>query len=93
MTQTELIDAVAEKAELSKVEAARVVKAVFTGIENALKAGEDVRIPGFGGFEVTEHAAREGRNPKTGETIAIAESKAVKFKAGKDLRDAVNGQS
>ena len=79
MNKTEFIAAVAEKAEISKKDS-----------EKALKAGDKVQLVGFGTFEVSERAAREGRNPQTGETMTIAACKAPKFKAGKALKDAIN---
>jgi len=89
MNKAELIAAVAEKAELSKKEAEKVL-AVFTDIvTEELVKGERVAITGFGTFEVANRAEREGRNPKTGEPMTIAATKAPKFKAGKLLKDAV----
>ena len=90
MNKTELIAAVAEKAELSKKDADKAVAAVFAAIEDALKAGDKVQLIGFGTFEVKERAAREGRNPSTGETITIAASKVPSFKAGAALKKSVN---
>lgn len=90
MNKSELIDKVAEVAELNKASATRAVEAVFDGISQALKQGETVNLVGFGTFSVGARAARSGRNPRTGETIAIAASKSPKFKAGKGLKDAVN---
>jgi len=91
MNQAELIETVATNAGIKKADAAKVVQAVFEGISGALGRGEDVRLAGFGIFEVAERAAREGRNPRTGEVVAIAASKAPKFKPAKQLRDLVNG--
>ncbi|AWK85583.1 HU family DNA-binding protein [Azospirillum thermophilum] len=91
MNQAELIDTVATTAGIKKADAAKVVQAVFEGISGALGRGEDVRLAGFGIFEVAERAAREGRNPRTGEVVKIAASKAPKFKPAKQLRDSVNG--
>lgn len=91
MTKTNLIEAVAAKSELKKSEAEKAVNAVFAAIEEALVAGDKVQITGFGSFEVREKAAREGRNPQTGEKIQIKASKSPAFSAGKTLRDAVNG--
>ncbi|HEY0835050.1 MAG TPA: HU family DNA-binding protein [Azospirillum sp.] len=91
MNQAELIESVATAADIKKTEAAKVVQAVFEGISSALGKGEEVRLAGFGIFEVAERAAREGRNPRTGEVVKIAASKAPKFKPAKQLRDAVNG--
>ena len=90
MNKNELIAQVAETAELSKVDAARAVDAVFDSIAAVLKGGDEVRLVGFGTFLVTERAASEGRNPRTGETIKIPASKTPKFKAGQALKDAVN---
>lgn len=89
MNKTELIAAVAENAGLSKKDADAAVKAVFGAIEGALKAGDKVQLIGFGTFEVRERAAKEGRNPKTGEKMTIAASKVPAFKAGAALKDAV----
>ena len=90
MNKTELINAVAKNAELSRKEADKAVNAAFDAITAALKAGEKVAVVGFGGFEVKERAARTARNPRTGEEIEIAASKAVSFKPGKALKDEVN---
>ena len=90
MNQAELIETVASSADIKKTEAAKVVQAVFEGISSALSRGEEVRLAGFGIFEVAERAAREGRNPRTGEVVTIAASKAPKFKPAKLLRDSVN---
>lgn len=90
MNKTELTAAVAEKTGLSKNAAAAAVQAVTDVITEELKAGGKVQIVGFGTFEVTERAEREGRNPQTGESMTISASKAPKFKAGKALKDAVN---
>ena len=90
MNKTELIAAVAEKAELSKKDADKAVAAVFAAIEDALKAGDKVQLIGFGTFEVKERAEREGRNPSTGATIKIAASKVPSFRAGAALKKSVN---
>lgn len=90
MNKTELIAAVAEAAEVSKKDSEKVLKAFVDVVTEELKKGEKVQLVGFGTFEVTERAAREGRNPQTGETMTIAASKAPKFKAGKALKDLVN---
>lgn len=90
MNKTELIAAVAEKAELSKKDAEKAIKAFTEVISDELVKGEKIQLVGFGTFEVSERAAREGRNPQTGETMKIAASKAPKFKAGKALKDMVN---
>ena len=89
MNKTELVAAVAAKAEISKKAADAAVAAVFAEIEGALAKGEKVQLIGFGTFEVRERAAKEGRNPKTGEKITIAASKFLAFKAGAALKDAV----
>jgi DNA-binding protein HU-beta len=90
MNKTELIAAVANQAELSKKDADKAIKALVEVITEELKKGEKVQMVGFGTFEVSERAAREGRNPRTNETMKIAACKAPKFKAGKALKDAVN---
>ncbi|SNY93747.1 DNA-binding protein HU-beta [Cohaesibacter sp. ES.047] len=90
MNKNELISSVAEKAELTKAQAGEAVDALFDIIADTLKSGDEVRVIGFGNFSVTERAATEGRNPRTGETIQIPASKTPKFKAGKGLKDAVN---
>lgn len=90
MNKTEFISAIAEKAELSKKDAEKALKAFTDVVEEELKKGEKIQLVGFGTFEVSERAAREGRNPQTGETMTIAASKSPKFKAGKALKDLVN---
>jgi DNA-binding protein HU-beta len=90
MNKAELIDAVTTQAGLQKADATRAVDAVFDAITAALKSGDSVALVGFGTFAVKGRAARSGRNPRTGETIEIAASKAPVFKAGKALKDAVN---
>ena len=90
MNKTELIDAVAEAADLTKAESSRAVDAVVAAVTKALKGGDAVTLVGFGTFQVRDRAARTGRNPKTGDTIKIAASKNPSFKAGKALKDAVN---
>ncbi|MDI2589126.1 MULTISPECIES: HU family DNA-binding protein [unclassified Psychrobacillus] len=89
MNKTELVNAVAEAAELSKKDASKAVEAVFESIQSALADGGKVQLIGFGNFEVRERAARKGRNPQTGEEIDIAASKVPAFKPGKALKDAV----
>ena len=89
MNKTELIAAVAEKANITKKESELVVAATFDAIVDALKEGEKVQLVGFGSFEVKHRAERTGRNPKTKETITIAASSTPTFKAGKALKDAV----
>ena len=90
MNRTELVAAVAAKAELSKKDAEKALKAFSDVVAEELKAGGKIQLVGFGTFEVSERSAREGRNPQTGETMTIAASKAPKFKAGKALKDAIN---
>ena len=89
MTKTDLISAVAAKAEISKKDADKAVSTVISAISDSLVAGEKVQLVGFGTFEVRDRAAREGKNPATGEKIAIAATKVPAFKAGKALKDAV----
>ena len=86
MNKTELIAAIAEKTELSRKDAEKALKAFTEVVEEELKKGEKIQLVGFGTFEVSERAAREGRNPQTGETMQIAASKSPKFKAGKALK-------
>ena len=90
MNKTELIAAVAEKAEISKKDADKAVAAVFDAITASLVAGDKVQLVGFGTFEVRERGARQGRNPKTKATITIPACKAPAFKAGKALKVAVD---
>ena len=90
MNKTELVAAVAEQAGLSKKDAEAAVKAFTDVVAEALKAGDKIQLVGFGTFEVSERAARTGRNPQTGAEMTIAASKAPKFKAGKALKDMVN---
>ncbi len=89
MNKTELINAVAAKAEISKKDAEKALAAVLGSIEDALKAGDKVQLIGFGTFEVKERAARTGHNPKTGESIEIAAAKVPSFKAGAALKTAI----
>lgn len=90
MNKSQLIDQVATESGLSKKQAGAAVNAVFDAIQAQLASGGTVSITGFGTFEVRERAARQGRNPKTGEAIKINASKNPSFKAGKALKDAVN---
>jgi len=90
MNKTDLIQAIAEKAELSKAESQRALEAFFETVQSVLKKGEEVSVVGFGTFSVRERAARVGHNPRTKEEIQIAASKAVGFRAGKALKDALN---
>jgi len=90
VNKSELIDAIAESADISKAAAGRAVDAVVDSVTNALKSGDQVTLIGFGTFSVKERAARTGRNPQTGAEIQIAAAKIPSFKAGKALKDAVN---
>lgn len=90
MNKSELIDSIAESAEMTKADAGRAVDAVVAVITKALKKGDSVTLVGFGTFEVRKRGARTGRNPRTGEEIKIKASKNPAFKAGKALKDAVN---
>jgi DNA-binding protein HU-beta len=90
MNKSDLIDAIADSAGLSKADAGRALDGFVDAITGALKAGQSVSLVGFGTFSVRDRAARTGRNPRTGETINIAASKNPAFKAGKALKDAVN---
>ena len=90
MNKTELVAAMAESADLSKKDAEKALKAFTDVVTEELTKGGKIQLVGFGTFEVSERAAREGRNPQTGKTIKIAASKAPKFKAGKALKDVVN---
>ena len=89
MNKTELINAVAAQAEISKKDAEKALAAVLGSIEDALKAGDKVQLIGFGTFEVKERAARTGHNPKTGAAIEIAAAKVPSFKAGAALKSAI----
>ena len=90
MNKAELIEAIADAADLTKVEAGRALDGLVDAITAALKDGDTVSLVGFGSFQVKERAARQGRNPQTGATIDIAAAKIPSFKAGKALKDAVN---
>lgn len=90
MNRQDLVAAVARDAELSKKDADAAVKAVFDEIASALAAGDKVQMIGFGTFDTAERAAREGRNPRTGETMMIEASRSPRFKAGKALKDRMN---
>ena len=90
MNKTELVDAVAESADLSKAAASRALDAVLDAMTGALRQGDQVSLVGFGTFQVKERSARTGRNPRTGEPIEIAAAKVPGFKPGKALKDAVN---
>lgn len=90
VNKQDLIDHVAKVADLSKAKAQEAVEAMIGGVMESLKREEDVKLVGFGTFTVSARAATTGRNPRTGESIAIPASKQPKFKAGKELKDAVN---
>ena len=89
MNKTELVNAVAAKSEVSKAQAEKAVNAVFAAIKEAVAAGEKVQLIGFGTFEAKERAARECRNPRTGETVKVEATKVPSFKAGQGFKDAV----
>lgn len=90
MNKSELVDAIATSADISKAAAGRALDGAIEAIKNALKNGEEVSLVGFGAFTVDKRAARAGRNPSTGEAITIKAAKVPKFRAGKGLKDAVN---
>jgi DNA-binding protein HU-beta len=90
VNKNELIEAVAERTGLAKSDAARAVEAVLGAVTEALQRGDTVALSGFGSFVSKERAARTGRNPRTGESIAIPASRVPTFKAGKGLKDALN---
>lgn len=90
MNKTELVAAIAEKTNLTKADSEKALKAFTEVVAEELKKGEKITLVGFGTFEVSERAEREGRNPLTGEAIKIAASKSPKFKAGKALKDSIN---
>jgi DNA-binding protein HU-beta len=92
MNKQDLVAKVAGSADISKAKAALAVDAVMEAIKTTLKGGDSVRLVGFGTFSVSERAATTGRNPRTGEKIQIPASKQPKFKAGKELKEAVNGK-
>ncbi len=92
MNKQDLVAQVADHADISKSKAAEAVDAVMSAIKGSLKKGDDVRLVGFGTFSVAQRAATTGRNPRTGEPIKIPASKQPKFKAGKELKEAVNGK-
>ncbi len=91
-TKAEMIDAVAEAASLSKADAERTLGAFFDHVVSATKSGDKVTWPGFGNFSTTQRAAREGRNPQTGEPVKISASTAMKFSASSTLKQALNGK-
>lgn len=90
MNKTELVSAIADKAEISKKDAEAALKAFTDVVAEELKKGEKIQLVGFGTFEISERAARTGRNPQTGEEMMIPASKSPKFKAGKSLKDLMN---
>ena len=90
MKKTEIMSALAEKTGLTKADVEKVYNATFELIKEELSKGNEMSVAGFGKFKITERAAREGRNPQTGETIKIAASNSVGFKAGKELKETVN---
>lgn len=90
MNKSELIEKVAQNAELNKAAAARAVEATFSIIAETLKSGDSVTLSGFGTFTVSNRKARTGRNPRTGEPITIAATRSPRFKAGKGLKDTLN---
>ena len=92
MNKGELVAAVAKEADLTKTGAESAVNAIISCVRQALKKGDEVRVIGFGTFTVSKRAASEGRNPRTGAKIKIPAKKQVKFKAGKELKDAVNNK-
>lgn len=90
MKKSEMIEAIAKSAEVTKADAEKVFNATFDLFKEELAKGNEVSVSGFGKFKISERAEREGRNPATGETIKIAASKNVGFKAGKELKESVN---
>jgi len=92
VTKSELVDQVADRAELTKAEAGRAVDAVLSTVEDALRRGRDVTVAGFGKFQVSGRAARVGVNPRTGERMHIAASRVPRFTAGSGLKSAVRGR-
>lgn len=90
MNKNDLVSAVAQATGTSKTDVSKAVDVVFDAITGSLKNGDTVKVPGFGNFSVTDRAARQGRNPRTGEPLQIAASKQPKFKAGKSLKEIVN---
>jgi DNA-binding protein HU-beta len=92
VTKSELVDQVADRAELTKQDAARAVDAVLSTVEDTLRRGSDITLSGFGKFHVGERSARQGINPRTGERIQIAASRVPRFTAGSGLKSAVKGR-
>ncbi|HST56874.1 MAG TPA: HU family DNA-binding protein [Solirubrobacteraceae bacterium] len=91
VTKSELVDQVADRAELTKQDAARAVEAVLATVEDALRRGSEITLSGFGKFHVSDRGARQGVNPRTGERIQIAASRVPRFTAGSGLKSAVKG--
>ncbi|HGJ5858061.1 HU family DNA-binding protein [Arsenophonus nasoniae] len=89
MNKTELINQIAEKADLTKKDSEKALNAFIETVTEALKAGDEVQLVGFGNFQVKQRAARDGRNPKTGETLKISAANVPSFKAGQRLKEAV----
>ncbi|MBL8637822.1 MAG: HU family DNA-binding protein [Alphaproteobacteria bacterium] len=92
MNKSELVEAVAGKIDMSKTQTQGVIEALIEVVTKALKKGDEVRLVGFGTWTVAKRAATTGRNPRTGEPIKIPASKQPKFKAGKELKDAINNK-
>jgi DNA-binding protein HU-beta len=92
VTKSELVEQVAERASLSRGDAGRAVEAVLATVQDALRRGSEVAVPGFGKFHVSERGARMGVNPRTGERIQIAASRVPRFTAGSALKSAVKGR-
>ena len=90
MNKSDLIDAMAEDAGITKAAAKKALESFLGNVEKSLKGGDRISLVGFGSWSVSKRAAREGRNPQTGKTIQIAAKNVVKFKAGSELSDAVN---
>ena len=90
MTKSELIEAIAAKSGLTKADSSRALEAFMAAVSETLSKGDKIALTGFGSFQVTKRAAREGRNPRTGEPVKIAASKSVSFKAGSKLKEIVN---
>ena len=90
MNKSDLVDAIATSADISKAAAARALDGMLEAVKKSLKKGDEVSLVGFGSFSVEKRAARKGRNPQTGEAITIKAAKVPKFRAGKGLKDAVN---
>ncbi|MDP9122806.1 MAG: HU family DNA-binding protein [Acidobacteriota bacterium] len=89
--KADLINSIVDNVEgLTKRQATEAFEAIFSAITDAVKSGESAKVPGFGSFNLSERAARKGRNPATGESITIKASKSVRFKAGKELKESVN---